>query len=134
MGDEKDRDQRPWGGPGEPWISPGVEAVLPLSAVGDPHDHNRAMPIIPEHAPHTAYEREPRWHEIATEGLPPVGKDVLVYGWADNIGKPFMLVSQRTADGTFEDDEYRTTHGVTHWREMPAPPESANDGEIARTR
>jgi len=113
MGDEKDRDQRPWGGPGEPWISPGVEAVLPLSAVGDPHDHDRSMPIVPEHAPHTAHEREQRWHEIATEGLPPESGDYWTWD-----GASVELCEWNPPDWM------TVNEGITHWQPVmkPAPP------------
>ena len=92
---------RPAWRPGEPWISPGIEDVLPASALAPAR----------------------RWHEIATEGLPADDVDVLVFGWADSVGEPFTVIAQHDSRRlSFEDDDYRTILGVTHWMPLPSPP------------
>lgn len=81
-----------------------------------PHSLVRVDRRCDKHSP-------PRWHEIATEGLPPDDVDVLVFGWANNVGAAFMVVARCGADHVFwTDDEYRSVYGVTHWTELPAPP------------
>lgn len=157
MSDEK--LLRPWA-PGEPWISPGIEDVLPLSAVADPY----VPPPSPDE-PHDFIERglsiepgwcrcsrhridpihsarraatEPRWHEIATEGLPLDDLDVVT--WSPEMGS---LVSFGRVIVTEDDDgnpvrEWRDDHGespdwtATWWHPTPAPPVLVLDGNEIR--
>lgn len=67
---------------------------------------------------------EPRWHEIATEGLPPDGTDVLiVYEYTEHEWPRFVCIAQYDAQRErWEDDELRTFLNVTHWMSIPELP------------
>lgn len=64
---------------------------------------------------------EPRWHEIATEGLPEPGLWVLV--WA---GTPshfeIARMEPHSVLGAWLDQDHRKVHDVTHWQMLPLLP------------
>lgn len=78
-----------------------------------------------------------RWHEIATEGLPPRTEDGFHWTWDGN-----GIVLNQWIGGTdmdnpeWAEDSLQKSDRITHWWPVvkPAPPtESANAGEIARS-
>lgn len=104
---------------------------------GDPHDHGRSMPIIPDRVEH-APAPEQRWHEIATEGLPPApdGTWFLIYCPAR---EPEVQQAQLRDGGVWDlmDREYSEpayARDATHWHPLPEPPAppTSNDTHCAR--
>lgn len=128
-------------------VPPGYLGAPPAPA--DPHDHDRPMPIIPEcvehaqrttpfhtHAGLTGFRTDAlgrdvattqpcseRWHEIATEGLPPDDTVCWVATRNENV---FSATSSRNcAGGWTNEDTWEDFDGeVTHWMPaiVPAPP------------
>ena len=63
-------------------------------------------------------EHEPRWYEIATEGLPPENEQVLVWTY-DSVS-----VARRDDIGWLGEED-QVVSKVTHWHPLPAPPTRA---------
>lgn len=75
-----------------------------------------------------ALASESRWHEIATEGLPPRGERVLLLNSEAASGDAVAFIGSHADgvwfDGTLDvielfDDERQV---ATHWHPLPAPP------------
>lgn len=98
---------QPWRA-GEPWISLGIEDVLPLSAA----------------------KAAPRWHEIATEGLPATWTFVSTWdAECPNGGVGYLQLhlpddaeDENAAPVWHDDHGHRAERGVTHWHPLPGPP------------
>lgn len=69
-----------------------------------------------------AIHHMPRWHEVATEGLPPRESEVLIWkaGWCDQV----VLARRQRNDWKVLDARFDKvgTDDVTHWHPMPTPP------------
>ncbi len=130
-------------------ISPLV-GYTPLEPA-NPRDHDRSMPIIPERVEHaqgatplhthagltrfstdalgrdvaTTQPCSERWHEIATEGLPPRTEDGFHWTWDGN-----GIVLNQWIGGTdmdnpeWAEDSLQKSDRITHWWPLvkPAPP------------
>ncbi len=81
-----------------------------------------------ERQPARAPADDPRWREVATEGLPPPGVDVLVWSPVEARQTVARLSTTRNAAGgsrsEWLDQRSIAVRGVTHWRPLPEPPRS----------
>lgn len=72
----------------------------------------------------------PRWHEIATEGLPPTWTFVSTWdAECPNGGVGYLQLhlpddaeDENAAPVWHDDHGHRADRGVTHWYPLPAPP------------